>query len=329
VRHPVSTRRVVAGLLLAVVVAAGVVAIVLVAGRGDDGGSFRVPSDGGPVTAEATLSPRNVLFGDTLTARVDVEVDRSRVIPGSVRIKSEFAPWSLVDAPVRARRDVGGATVIRTTYVLRCVISPCVPPRETAPLEFNPAHITYRVQKGNKPDSVDARWPVLVVHSRIVRSDFDRQASLTSPWKADVVSMPAVSYRVSPGVVRGLALGAGALLALAGVVLGFLAIPERAPAPEPEPEPAPEPEPSLPPLEHALVLLEADARANGAADQRRALELVAEEMQARGDVPLARRARGMAWSEDVPAVEDTRGLATNVRAALADVDEEPVDDALS
>jgi hypothetical protein len=301
---------------------------VLVAGRGG-GGSFTVPSDAGPVAVEATLAPRNVLFGDTLTAHVDVAVDRGRAVPGSVRVRTEFAPWGLVDAPVRARRDVGGATVIRTTYVLRCVISPCVPPRETAPLEFNPARVTYRLLKGQERGSVDARWPVLVVHSRIVRADFEQQASLASPWKADLVSMPAVSYRVSPGVVRGIALGVGALLALAAAVLGFLAIPQRTPAPEPEPEPAPEPEPSLPPLEHALVLLEADVRANGAADQRRALELVAEEMEARGDVSLTRRARGMAWSEDVPAVEATRGLATSVRSALADMDEEPENDAPS
>jgi hypothetical protein len=322
---------VVAGLFLAVMVGAGVVAISLVAGRGNHDGSLTVPSDAGPVAAEAMLAPRNVLFGDTLMAHVDVAVDRGRVIPGSVRVKSEFAPWSLVGAPVRARRDLGGSTVIRTTYVLRCVISPCVPPRETAPLEFNPARVTYRLLKGQERGSVDARWPVLVVHSRIVRSDFELASSRTSPWKADLVSMPAVSYRVSPGVIRGIALGAGALLAFAGVVLGFLAMPERAPALEPEPElePAAEPEPSLPPLEHALVLLEADVRANGAADQRRALELVAEEMEARGDVPLTRRARGMAWSEDVPAVEDTRGLAANVRAALADVDKEPEDDALA
>jgi hypothetical protein len=52
-------------------------------------------------------------------------------------------------------------------------------------------------------------------------------------------------------------------------------------------------------------------------------------MEARGDVPLARTARGMAWSEVVPLVGDTRGLAANVRAALGNVDEEHEDDELS
>lgn len=324
------SRRVVAGLLLAAAAAAGAVAIVLEADGGGGGRSSSIaPLAPGPVGATATLSPRSLFFGDTLTAHVDVEVDRRRAIPGSVRIKGEFAPWSLVGVPVRIRRDAGGTTVIRMTYVLRCVISPCIPPRETAPLEFNQARVTYRLQKGKAEGAVEARWPVLVVHSRIVRSDFDQQASLTSPWKADLVSLPAPSYRVSPGTLRGIALGVGALFALAGVALGFLAIPDRAPAPEPEPEPLAESEPSLPPLEHALVLLEADARANGAADQRRALELVAEEMEARGDARLALKARGMAWSEDVPIVSDTRGLAANVRAALAADEEEAEEHELS
>jgi hypothetical protein len=72
----------------------------------------------------------------------------------------------------------------------------------------------------------------------------------------------------------------------------------------------------LPPLEHALVLLEAEVPANGAADRRKALELVAEAMEERDDRRLARRARGMAWSEDVPVPGETKGLAAEVRALL-------------
>ena len=66
-------------------------------------------------------------------------------------------------------------------------------------------------------------------------------------------------------------------------------------------------------------------RSNGGADQRRALELVAEELEARDfDKALARRARDLAWSEDVPPVSKTRVLATQVRAAI--VVDEPEDD---
>ncbi|MGH3143469.1 MAG: hypothetical protein ACRDO9_10105, partial [Gaiellales bacterium] len=51
--------------------------------------------------------------------------------------------------------------------------------------------------------------------------------------------------------------------------------------------------------------------------RRRALELVAEEMEVREEFPLARRARMMAWSEETPTLAETSGLAESVRAQLA------------
>ena len=127
--------------------------------------------------------------------------------------------------------------------------------------------------------------------------------------------MPAASYRISPGLLRVLLFGGAILLGLAGVLLAFRAIPVREPKPEPEPEP--EPEPMLPPLELALILLTDGSQTNGAADRRRALELVAEEMEAREEFPLARQARVMAWSEDTPTLAETSGLAESVRVQLA------------
>ena len=61
-------------------------------------------------------------------------------------------------------------------------------------------------------------------------------------------------------------------------------------------------------------------RVNGAADQRRALELVAEELEraAWGDPTLANTARALAWSEAVPPVDQTSELAARVRAVLDD-----------
>jgi hypothetical protein len=88
-----------------------------------------------------------------------------------------------------------------------------------------------------------------------------------------------------------------------------------------EPEPEPVPERVLSPLEQALALLDEAVRVNGAADQRRALELVAEELELAewGDRDLARTARALAWSEDVPQVEETSALAARVRSVLVDI----------
>lgn len=319
-----SVRRVLVALVLAALVAAG--AIVLLrdtGGRDVADPSASLPTRGGPLAADTAVTPRVVLFGDTVSASVDVTFDPRLVVADSVRFAPKFASWGAVAPPVSIRRTSAETAHLRTTYTLRCIISPCVPQRSTASLEFDPVRVTYRRTNGAKPETAEARWPVLVVHSQIVSDDFARPGAGTSPWRADAATLPPASYRVSPGLARAAVLGIGALLALVGIVLAVLAIPPRAPIPEREPEPQPEPEPLLPPLEHALVLLEAEAHANGAADRRRALELIAEEMEARGEMRIARRARGMAWSEDVPVVSQTRSLAGQVRGVLAAEEPEP------
>lgn len=313
--------------LIAALVAA--LTVVVLHEQGGGGSNRRasapaVPGGAVPITVAATLDPRVLLFGDTLKAAVDVTFSRRRVNGDSIRITPQFAPWALVEPPHRERRDAGAVGFLRTTYVLRCTIGPCVPQGAGASsLEFDPVRVTFlpAARKGRQR-TFEVHWPVLVSHSQIVTDDFENQAAINSPWRADAVSLPAVSYRVSPRIVRAVAFGLGALLAVVGIILAVLAIPARAPRPEPVPEPEPqEPELMLAPLEHALVLLEAEVRSNGGADQRRALELIAEELEARDvDGALARRARNLAWSEDVPPAVQTRGLATEVRAALV-VDE--------
>jgi hypothetical protein len=72
----------------------------------------------------------------------------------------------------------------------------------------------------------------------------------------------------------------------------------------------------LTPLEQALAVLEDPAAANGAADRRRALELVAAELAGRGNDDLAYAARRLAWSRQVPAVASTTPLAEQARPAL-------------
>ena len=102
---------------------------------------------------------------------------------------------------------------------------------------------------------------------------------------------------------------------VAGGALAYVGWPRR--QVEPEPEPEPEPELLLTPLERALELLEDAAGANGAADQRRSLELVSEVLGERGEEDgLAQTARELAWSPTAPPPEATRELAARVRAAL-------------
>lgn len=286
--------RALAGLALA-----GVLAVV---------GAARAAEPLPAIEARGVLTPRIALFGDTITARIEVTLDRNRVDPDSVRISADFSPWVPVEDPEQTRRDGETTTYLQTSFVLRCATDPCVPRTQTAQLEFDPARVTH-----SGSASIEVRWPVLVVHSRIVSADFQRRDANATPWQADVMSLPAVSYRVSPRLLLALLYAGGGLLALGGILLAYTALPRRAPAPPPEPEEPPPP--ALTPLEQALALLEDPARANGSADQRRALELVAEELDAR-DAQLAQRARTLAWSQEAPAVGETSGLAARARAAF-------------
>jgi hypothetical protein len=164
--------------------------------------------------------------------------------------------------------------------------------------------------------SSPVQWPLLTVYSRFASSNFEGAAgSASAPWRADLLTMPAVSYRVSPWIVLAAALLFGGVAAVGGVALAVLAWPRRKPAPPPEPEP--EPLPQLTPLEQALELLEDASREDGAEERRRSLELVAEVLEEHdGAGDIVRRAKVLAWSEDAPEVADTSGLAARVRLQL-------------
>lgn len=302
---------------------------VLVWGRGgqDAGPLVAIPADPAPaIQASAVLRPRNVHFGDTVRAQVDVTLNRARIDPGSVRIATDFAPWAPSAQPERTRRDGETTTHLRTTWVLRCLASACLPPARALTVELTPATVTYD-SLGPEPASgkrLTARWPRLVAHTRLDSSDLEPpqlgsgRSPFESPWRADMVSMPPVSYRVEPETARIPLYAAAGAFALLGLGLAFVGRPRRRPAPVAEPPPPP----ALTPLQQALAVLEDPVAANGAADRRRALELVAAELAVRGNDDLAHAARRLAWSRQVPAVASTTPLAEQARPALG-MDTEP------
>jgi len=268
------------------------------------------------IEVRVSIIPRTILFGDTIAGYVDVMVDRRRVDPSSVRVSTDFVPWEVVGEPERVRRD-GATTHLRTTFRLRCTSSPCLPANQSAALEFNRARVSFARVGADAAErtSLGVEWPLLLVYSRFAIANVEGPTGPANPnpWRADFLSLPAVSFRVSPGVLVVVLLVFAGILGVAGVALAYVAIPRRVPALEPEPEP--EPEVILTPLEQALVLLEDANRTNGVEDRRRALELVFEVLV--DDQPeLARAARALAWSEDAPLVEDTSGLASRVRTII-------------
>lgn len=276
------------------------------------------------IAADVVVAPREVLFGDTVNARFDIVLDRKRVDPESVRVTANFDPWGVAGKPITRRQDDGDISYIRVTYVLRCVSGTCVPSGQSGRYSFRPARIAYGAPSDQQIDesSIEVPLPAIRVYSRFAVGNRDT-GPFESPWRADVLSLPAVSYDRSPGFLLVVLLVGAAIAAVAGAALAYVAWPRRQPAPPPAPAPPP-PAPVLSPLEQALVLLENSIRVNGAAEQRRALEQVAEQLELSewGDSKLAREARVLAWSEDVPPVDMTTSLAARVRSALPE-DEEP------
>ena len=291
-----------AGVLLALALAGA--AVLVLRDSDPDDSSLR------PLRARATLSDRIVVFGDTVRARVDLAVDLRHVDPSSVNVRATFAPWRRVGPTQVTRTDAGSSAHIRMTYVLRCLKQACVPERDTLPFEFKPARIEFHNRAGGR-GLIRAPFPQVVVHTRIQTGDL----ATVAPWRLDVTQVPEPSYRTSPGLLLALLIGGSLALLGGGGLLAFVGWPRRHVEPEPEPEPEPELLPT--PLEQALELLEDAARANGAADQRRSLELVAEVLAERGEEDgLAEAARALAWSPTAPGPDKTKSLATRVRAAL-------------
>ena len=296
-------------------------AVAVVVAVGLRGGAPRaVPIVGRQQIATNTaLEPRAVLFGDTVTARIDVTFDRTQYDPADVHVVASFVPWAPVGRPTVEREDSGPTTFLRTTYVLRCLSLNCVPNRGSTLYQFRPARVVYRKLGVAKPQAVAAHWPGLVLHSRLDPSGPAARDTLAAPWRVDPVTLPAVAYRFSPGWLEAILLVAGAVLVVLAAVLAYRVRPRRLPPPPPPPAPPP---PRLAPIEQALALLEAPAaNGGGSEERRRALELVADEIAGWGeDAGLERDARRLAWSEHDPVPAETRSLAARVRAHAEEAD---------
>ena len=165
------------------------------------GGGLR--ADG--IAAQGTLDPRITLFGDTIVAHVDVLLDRQRVDPASVRVGTEFLPWEIVGQPTRVRRDSGTDTHLRTTFALRCTGSPCIPPNQSAALEFDAARVSY-AKPGAAPGGSHVDRGSLAGAARVLavrglqRRRLPREPQ-ANPWRAFHLTFPAATYRISPSLL--------------------------------------------------------------------------------------------------------------------------------
>jgi hypothetical protein len=123
--------------------------------------------------------------------------------------------------------------------------------------------------------------------------------------------MPDVTYRISPALLgTGLLLLAGLLLALPGWFTWSWFRGRRRPAPVEE-------APELTPLERALVLVDQARDSVDGEDRRKALEVLAVELDEARRAEHAEEARRLAWSPSEPTPEAAGNLVESVRESDA------------
>jgi hypothetical protein len=299
-------------LLLAGVLVLIVAAVAATAIGWSGGATPRVPKQPLRVVG-ASLTPRAHAFGDEVQASVDVVLDRERVDPADVRFVPDFTPYQQAAPLEVSRRDLGRVVQLHYEVPLNCLILRCVPRSEpaievTRSFRLTPARILYRVGETQRRASV--RWPELHVVTQLTAEELPHAGEPIGPRVEAIPVLDEPTYRVSPKLLQALLFALGFLLAAVAVMAlrPYLRREEPA-APAPEPKPA---GPELTPLQRALAGLQW-ARAYGAPrEQRKALELLAEELDQADEDELAEEARALAWSPAPPGGQQMEGLAARV-----------------
>jgi hypothetical protein len=287
------TGRRVAILLSLVIVVAAVVAGVLALGDKD---VVRTALPTGPdgIAARTLLTPRSVLFGDPVHARVDIVVDREKIDPEAVQLDTQFAPF-IVQRERREREDFERWTRLVFLFDLDCLETACVPDTFEKPIQFPQV-----IVRAEGAEQATVEWPLFLISARVRETG---AAAANSPeWRAAPV-VAAPSYRMDPTLLLVLMV-AGALVLLA-VAVPALAVGLRGVSLKRRRR--------LTALERALAVLE---HAHAADEQRLALDRLADELRATGAGELAVSARRLAWAEDAPGQERTTELSADVRALL-------------
>lgn len=283
------------------------VSLVALAAAGCAGDSSEVPflPQGRAIGSSRSLAPATHLFGDMVTARIEVRIDRRQLDPSRLRVEADFKPYQLVGDVDVDRRDLGRYTRLRYEHSLRCLTPGCIPrpvqievgspdtaPGERRTFRFPPAQIRYDDPSGEFPDVLGSvPWPPATSVSRLDEGQFES----TFPFRATPEALPPPSYAAAPVLVVGGLLLAGLGLLAWPAALGLRAWRARRPPAEDEAAP------SLTPLEQALLLAEWAVEHGGDDDRRRSLERLAAELERSGSATLAAEATKLAWSRAAPS----------------------------
>lgn len=293
-------------LLVAIAIVAGGLGLVL-RSRDADGGVDSRSRSSLSVVGVATRPPVHA-FGEPVVAEVVLVGNGDLLRPESVRMNPDFAPYERT-GPARVERSGSGSNLRwRFRYPLSCLREGCAPDGPRRTFEFPLTNVVYRFRDSPGPASTLIDWPPFEVTGRVSNDAVSRRT-----WRADVTSLPEVSYRLAPGVLAaGLLAGSAALAALAVWIVWWFA--RRRDSRDRETAEHVDVSP-VPPLERALELAGRASRNGDAPERRKALERVARELGARGLTGLADRARTLAWAPGPASPAAVEELARDARAA--------------
>jgi hypothetical protein len=287
------------GRLWALYVAALAVLLILFLALGWRPGSGHETHPAQPFAASTSVSPTAVSFGDRLGARLDVVVDPRAVDIGSVEVRPRFGLNRVAGATLKQTHGAGELLSYR--YVLECLLPGCAPQSARVARRFPPALVSYRLRDGQLINQ-QVRWPAYQLISRVTEAE--KQHPLSS-LRFDA-SVPAPSYRIAPNTLRALAVGLAGLLALAAVVLAWIAL---------RPHTAADRGQSGSRLEQALRAVRASTANGHHQERRKALGWLGRELRAVERPREADVARRLAWSEEPPTPRSAGEFATEVESA--------------
>jgi hypothetical protein len=296
-------------------------AVALAAGCGGGGDEIAALPTGSFVAASGSLGPPIHLFGDTLTADVNVVVDRTKLDPGRVSLKTSFEPYEPIEGMEVVRREAGNLAEIRYRLRLRCLERACITstlgtiqnPGGSAPrtFRFQPAQVQYTDPGAENPRLLrTVRFSSVESVTRINAQDVTQVYGF--PFRGNVTPLPSISQRMSPttlGLVL-LLLSAALLVLPATLLLRWWRERRQPPPPEPEPEPTA--------LERAIALVEWSLERENGAERRAALEALASELDVVEPNGLGDETRVAAWSPPSPSTGETERILTIVKERHVD-----------
>jgi hypothetical protein len=237
-------------------------------------------SAGTPLRVVASLHPAGVLYGDPVTAEVEVEYEPQTIEPASIRVQPSFMPYVATAAPVVQQVRAG---VVRYRYSLLCVTDGCLPAKGSRVVQLE--RVTVSGLAGARAVTAAGSWPTLRVSSRLAGSDLSGRIHFRNS-----TTPPNPAYRLAPGPLSGGLIGAAVLCVLFALALVGRGLARRSSRSR---------ERRLSPLELAIEYVRDSAGRNNP-DRRRALELLAEAVDAGGEPTLAAAAAERAWAKPPP-----------------------------